>query len=542
MKHSRLFALLLIAAPVLIVPASALAATTYYVDATNGRDTNSGTASTATPTGTRGPWKTIARVHTQPLQPGDAVLFRRGDVWRETLTVTASGAVNQPIVIGAYPRGLDAPAPIISGADVVSGWSLVNTGQPFYRAAAPVEPQVVFIGAVRATRQSEPTKLAANQWYWLSGNLYVRSNTPPAQTVEVPQRGAAIVIAGRSFITVQDLTLERASGSGLFVDTATVATSHITVSGITSRGSRHAGIAIKNGHPTLETTQVVIRNTRVHDNGASGINISEGVSDITIADNVSHHNNWAGGQYEAGIRIWAAERTARNLIVERNETYGTYSNGAGWEDGHGIWLDEVADDAVVRYNYSHDNANAGIFVEHSSRASVYYNLVVNNRGASILLYRGVHGNHIYNNTIVGGDTGIRLAGDTLPDSVTDNIVMNNISVGPTGQRLMAGEGGENDGIRGRGNVYLYNAFGPERAGFVVWGYGVIKDTYQQWESAYGGTTRSVQRDPRFVSATDFRLRADSPCRGAGINVGLTRDIRGVVVPVGAKPDIGAYQR
>lgn len=520
-------------------PGEVLAQTTFYVDATLGRDTYNGTTPDVDDTLQQGPWKSIARVHAQALAPGDEILFKRGEIWRELLSFSSSGSAGQPITLGAYASG--AP-PIISGADAVSRWTVSDPARGLYRANVTTEPAVLFVGAARGRRRASIGQLArAHDWCWAAGILSVRTPAAPGATVEAGVRGTAVAILGQSYITVQDVMLERTNGSGLYVDTATRATSNIIVQRVTARASRYAGIAFKNGHPTFETTAVLLSENTVYENGASGINISEGVSDVTITRNVSHHNNWSGDIYEAGIRVWADRRTARNLVIEHNETYGMYFTGTGWQNGHGIWIDEVADGAVVRYNYSHDNGNIGIFVEHSHRAQVYYNVLVNNRDASIMLYRGVDRNEVYNNTIYGGGTGIRLAGDGQADSVTGNLIKNNISAGPTGQRLMAGDGGENDGTKGSGNVYLYNSFGAERSGFITWGYGVSKSTYTDWETAYGSATQSMRADPRFAGPADFRLATTSPCLGAGVELGLVMDILGAPVPSGVPPDQGAYQ-
>lgn len=82
-------------------------ATTYYVSASSGDDRNSGA-------GLRSPWKTIARVNVQPLQPGDTVLLRRGDSWQETLKPRTSGAPDSPIVFAAYGMG---PRPTLIGSN-----------------------------------------------------------------------------------------------------------------------------------------------------------------------------------------------------------------------------------------------------------------------------------------------------------------------------------------------------------------------------------------------------------------------------------------
>jgi hypothetical protein len=58
-------------------------ATDYYVS-NAGSDGNTG----LTP---EEAWRTIAHVNGQSFLPGDSVLFRRGDVWRETLFIHSSG-------------------------------------------------------------------------------------------------------------------------------------------------------------------------------------------------------------------------------------------------------------------------------------------------------------------------------------------------------------------------------------------------------------------------------------------------------------------
>jgi hypothetical protein len=73
-------------------------ATTYYVDATNGNDNNSGTSPSSA-------WQTVFKVNSFEFSPGDSVLFKRGEVWRERLVINSSGSPNNPITFGAYGTG-----------------------------------------------------------------------------------------------------------------------------------------------------------------------------------------------------------------------------------------------------------------------------------------------------------------------------------------------------------------------------------------------------------------------------------------------------
>ena len=85
----------------LFVLASSAAATTYYVDANTGSDTNAGKNSLS-------PWKTLQKVNSMNLVAGDAVLLNRGTAWSEGLEIQRSGALGSAIYFGTYGTG-DSP-------------------------------------------------------------------------------------------------------------------------------------------------------------------------------------------------------------------------------------------------------------------------------------------------------------------------------------------------------------------------------------------------------------------------------------------------
>ena len=94
---------------------------TYYVDsavtdthvasATPDFTTYDHTAFTETG-GTDSVYKTIADLNLKAFAAGDFVLFRKGQTWREQLTVPSSGSAGLPITFGAYGSG---EKPIIDG-------------------------------------------------------------------------------------------------------------------------------------------------------------------------------------------------------------------------------------------------------------------------------------------------------------------------------------------------------------------------------------------------------------------------------------------
>src|SRR6188768_3305010 len=92
-------------------------ATTYYFSAT-GNDGGAGTSPTTA-------WQTISKFNSffSSLQPGDSVLFKRGDSFSGAMNISRSGSSSSPIIIGAYGSGAK---PVITGLATVSGWT--NSG------------------------------------------------------------------------------------------------------------------------------------------------------------------------------------------------------------------------------------------------------------------------------------------------------------------------------------------------------------------------------------------------------------------------------
>lgn len=105
---------------------------TYYVDAVNGQDVWSGT--TATPLGSRptdGPWQSLKTVAERSFRPGDTILLKCGQTWREPLSLGSSGNAASPITVGTYPDGC-TDKPLIDGTTAVpsQAWSL-HSGKIF---------------------------------------------------------------------------------------------------------------------------------------------------------------------------------------------------------------------------------------------------------------------------------------------------------------------------------------------------------------------------------------------------------------------------
>jgi hypothetical protein len=87
-------------------------ATNYYVSAKGNDAANGLTPSTS--------WLTIEKVNKTSFSPGDSILFKRGDAWREgqALYGLSNGTEGHPIVFGAYGKG--AKPLILASKDISS--------------------------------------------------------------------------------------------------------------------------------------------------------------------------------------------------------------------------------------------------------------------------------------------------------------------------------------------------------------------------------------------------------------------------------------
>lgn len=89
-------------------------ATNYYI-AASGDDSNSGISSAS-------PWKTLNKLNSffRSLQPGDKVLFNKGDVFYGNIVISQSGSLDNPIIISSYGTGTN---PVITGFTNVTSWT-----------------------------------------------------------------------------------------------------------------------------------------------------------------------------------------------------------------------------------------------------------------------------------------------------------------------------------------------------------------------------------------------------------------------------------
>lgn len=499
---------------------SCLMAANYYIDSRGGDNGNSGTNVSS-------PWKTISKINNLTLSPGDSVLFKRGETWREQLTVTSSGNSSGYITYGAYGSG---DKPVIMGSDSVYDWS--DSGTNKWTADFAAEPFNIFFTDTSGNvnwgfKESSVSGLNNNyEWYWSSGKLYIYSDSHPDSTyfsVEASVRSYGIVLTygTRNYICVSDFECKFQKDRGIMV------------------GRNAAG----------QSTNWLIKNNIIHHIGERVNEDGDGIAyypmDAVIRDNIIFD---CGAH---GIYLISYQSPCNNNIIEYNTIFNCYHTGID-AMGYGGELDNT----TIRYNtlyyteefnktdfdYAAPTSNA-IYLSGPysdlTNAKVHNNLVFNSVGGGIHLGINTYNIEVYNNTLYKSTDS--WSSPIYTTTVGPAIIKNNISMNGGSAAIKIINNPEN-------KVLDYNCWyqAPGESSNIVY-VGSYYSNWSSYQSASDFDSHSINADPLLVkpsinpNSIDFHIHSNSPCIDKGTNVGLSYDYDGNSIPMGNGYDIGAYE-
>lgn len=473
----------------------------YFVNATSGNDSNGGKRE-------REAWQTISKVNGFSFTPGDRVLFKRGETWRERLNPISAGAFGRHIIIDAYGSG---DLPIINGADIMTTWTSY-AGNTWQKTGVTTEPVQVFMDDTRLIEGADRDSLNDHEWVWAGDVLYVRDDTGDPDgsgvVIEASQRVQCARTHGRDYITLRNLRLTKAQQFGF------------------------------NTFSAAGDVGLTLENLVLNWNGKTGAFVA-GRDDLIVRSCVVHDQDTEHGVYLSG------DGPVESALLEDCIIYG---NGA-----HGIQINPnetfriVA--PIIRRNHIYGNASTQIN-DLGSDGGQYINNLLRNAGAdagTALLYINFEGADavgayatrnalIYFNTLVV-DAGYR--GLEVFKFCTGNVARNNAFHCPdTVVRIIAvrsGNGDEGELDSDYNQLYLSAV-----ANRYLW-HGTEANSLAAWTALSGKDSNSDDADLLFVNlANDWHLQTGSPARGAGItlpSVGMDYDRVGR----GDPPDIGAYE-
>ena len=178
---------------VLWLAGSPLAYSATYFVSNDGNDRNDGRSAGR-------PWRTLQKVNSSfgRLQPGDVVLFRRGDRFGGSLVISKSGVAGRPIRIGAYGSG---PRPILDGFHRLSGWRSMGGHRWQASFAAPEGKVPILFTNLRFRPVGRyPNADQSNGGYLTINGGNGRTQFTSSALKGGPWRGAEAVIRARRWI------------------------------------------------------------------------------------------------------------------------------------------------------------------------------------------------------------------------------------------------------------------------------------------------------------------------------------------------------
>ena len=395
--------------------------------------------------------------------------------------------------------------------------------------------------------------------------------------LKVNASSSYLVIEGLQWSTVNESICQvRTSTASQVFDRICVRDCEGTGTGISTGGGTVMGPGDDSGSSTF-TNIVYLRNT-LHDfgdyqagaqNDYHAFTCGHRTTGFWVLDNVAYH--CGGDGFQAGHGLQQATESPTDVFIGRNTFYQFGENGIDIKNLHdcvissnvlygpnnttisdgvalvvhegGPTTDQGPYNVWVINNYIHDNALGIANSDCWPTKPIWYigNLIVNMTSEQGLAHGLTGGGdyRVYHNTIVNvGTEGIRFSsagsdvkgGGNLVVTATEHLEMAAAANPSAWSNDLYWQGGANVAITWLGTTYTSVA---------------------AWIAATAFGDNSLQQDPLLTGS--YRLTADSPCRGAGLNmssvetafqaefgVSLLKDLDGTVRPNGVW-DIGALQ-
>jgi hypothetical protein len=512
---------------------------TFYV-ANSGSDSNNGT-SPATP------WKTLAKLNTAKMLPGNSAGLQCGSVFREDLTLTQSGTASAPIGYGSYGSCTGSNLPLISGADLLSTWSAQSEGAyTAYYATETTAPAVVFEDNHRLTNAAAQTAMTVGSFFYnsVAQRVYVRTRedaAPGSHVIEASVRADVVTLGAASYVNITGIEADKGTQNGIL---AWGTLTNVNLTGTVTNYSFGNGIWF-----TANTGQaqnnVLIQNCTASYNGEDGVTKGNFGNNFVIEGCTTNYNAFDPQYtYTGGIRFISDGTTDANRATNSgakgntaafngvNPDTGLPQTSDAGQEGMGVWCDTCGNGSFLTGNIAHDNAKNGVMLEFTGSTgtlSMTENIAYHNASIGILHSRRSHNDVVSNNTSYdnfvncqfsgeygGGETPVGMVNNTYENNICASQVLNS-----NGTVFVAEWGAENNSLgEGSGNVYRNNSFGVPTATngtFAIFGVGKTMSTYAALNAAYGSSMNSIQGNPLLTSpaTANFALMAGSPCIKAG---------------------------
>lgn len=519
---------------------------TYYLSA-SGNDNNAGTSLAAA-------WRTIQKLNTIQLQPGDSVLLEGGAVFTGTVYLDAddAGTALLPVYAGSYG----------------SGRAIIQAGNGFgiraYNCAGIHISGLIIQGSGAQTNTGRGIELYTDLGYDLT---HIRIDSCD--------------ISGFGDYGIQIGAWNTSNG---FND--------VRVRYVNSFDNGNGGMMSYGFNTVINHKNFYVGYSTFHDNKGrpdiTNTNTGNGIVlsgiDGAVIEYCEAYNNGENNSNPSGgpVGIWFY--LVKNGLIQFCESH---HNRTGTADGGGFDLDGGAQNCIIQYCYSHDNAGPGyLLAEYGSGLpftgnTIRYNISQNDArrsSAGAITFWGadainsIRQSMVYNNTVFVNDANVISGTPSAVKLIGNNFsgvkLSNNIFY-TTGTVNMLHADAVTDSLRVHflANDYytaganpVFNWLGTPYSGLAAWKtvaptqerrgavhFGLSADPLLNGAGT-GGTIGSGQLHQMHWLLTAYKVGLNSPVVDAGIDMDAAfgavignRDFFGNAPSHGAFQDVGAHE-
>lgn len=342
--------------------------TSYYLSSSEGSDANPGTKNA--------PWKTLDKISSAFLLPGDSVLFKCGDRFNGHFVVNGSGNAEKPVLITSYGSG---EKPMLTG-------QVGEAGGGDYQEAVLVEnhDHLIFDGLeIQNERTVSRPGVADTDAY---GMYIVNSGDKVMHNFMFRNMTFRNVFAVQPILDPEDFNSIQVSELSFYSSKNTEAGKEKNIDKVEIEGSyfgnsqrfgilfKHSGGLSGIGNDSINRNMNIhIHNNEFYYNGGTGV-LPNSTYNCLIEENIFDHPGASTDPRMPGrgSSIW--NYNAMNTIMQYNMCLST----RGYLDSHGIHIDNKNINTFVQYNYMEDCEGGFVEILMDNVNAVYrFNVSVN---------------------------------------------------------------------------------------------------------------------------------------------------------------------
>jgi|GEM_PF-1600425 len=422
-------------------------ATIYYISS-SGNDANSGTSQGES-------WRSLEKINSYNFNPGDQILFNRGDTWRGTLIVNASGTAGNPIIYGAYGSGTN---PKIYGSEMITGWTRhsgniykasfsKDINQLFIddsriRIARHPNSGYLYIGSVRSSTEFSCNALdgginyAGASWFGRTGVYHTPTQivtSSSSTTLRLDAIPAKDLGTGEGFILMNKLEFLDQPGEWYY-DASSGTVYLWTPGGDSPANYSITGSVYENGIYADSRDYITIQNLEI-------LHQSQRSIEVRKCDYLTIDNNYISYPDEYGIYDISnsSHNTIKNNVITGANHYGVYVMMSYSDLADNKILDCGLFDNLGKSGVGRYNLGGAVFIAGGEGNNlIRYNRIINAGYNGIYFARSnnrIEYNFINYTCLLKGDGGGIYTSYATDPGPHGSVVRNNIVLNVTGNRV-----------------------------------------------------------------------------------------------------------